>query len=145
MKKLLLAVCISTTFIFSAYAQEDSHTQSLSQLKSDYNQVGIVAHVIIKEITLAAQDVHPLYVVRSEIIEPFKGRIKRGQQLEFYFHAEDDYDVKKLLGEWVVFLEGRHPIPRGGKGWYELENSKLLPSEKNVTKMRRIRNSRKRG
>jgi hypothetical protein len=144
MKKLLLAVFISTTFIFSASAQKDSYTQPLSLLKGDYNQVGIVAHVKIKEIKLAAQDVHPLYIVRSEVIEPFKGGVKRGQPLEFYFHAEDDYDVQKLIGEWVIFLEGRHPIPSGGKGWYELENSKRPPSEKILAKMRRIRNGRKR-
>jgi hypothetical protein len=145
MKRLLLAIQILLALVFSAYAQDDSFTQPFSQLRQDYNQVGIVAHVKINSISFAADDVHPLYLVRSEIIEPFKGRIQRGQQLEFYFHAEEDFDVNRLVGEeWVIFLEGKYPIPPGGKGWYELENSKLSPTKINIAKMRKIRKMRKR-
>src|SRR4051812_16172462 len=143
MKKLLLAVCLSTAFILSASSKASA--QSLSQLKNDYRQVAVVARVKINEVKFAAQDVHPLYVVRGEILEPFKGKIKRGQRLEFYFHAEDDYDVNQLLGERIIFLEGKHPIPPGAKGWYMLENSSLSPSEKNVARMRKIRDAGKRG
>ncbi len=144
MKKLFMAIYILSAITIIAYAQDDSATQPFSQLKNDYNQVGIVAHVKIKEIKFAAEDVHPLYVARSEIIESFKGKIKRGQQLEFYFNAEEGYDVNRILGERIVFLEGNYPLPPGGKGWYELENSSLLPSQTNVAKMRKIKNARKR-
>jgi len=144
-EKILLAIHVLLAFTFCAYTQDDSYTQPLSQLKKDYRQVGIVARVKINSIKFAAQDVHPLYVAQSGIFEPFKGRIKRGQQLEFYFHAEEGYDVNRLLGEWIVFLKGKYPIPAGGKGWYELENSGLPPSKMNITKMRKIKNARKGG
>jgi hypothetical protein len=145
MRKLLLAIYTLSAITIIAYAQGDSSTQTFAQLKRDYNQVGIVAHVNIKEIKFAAEDVHPLYLVKSEIIESFKGKMKRGQPLEFYFHAEEGYDVNRFLGERIVFLEGKYPVPAGGKGWYELENSSLLPSETNVARMRRIKHARKRG
>jgi hypothetical protein len=67
----------------------------------------------------------------SEIIETFKGAIKKNQTFTFYFHAEEGYDVNRLIGnEWIVFLQKNYPIPTGGKDCYELENSKLTPSKK---------------
>ncbi|MDT4967102.1 MAG: hypothetical protein QOJ64_1839 [Acidobacteriota bacterium] len=144
MKNLILAVLILVVSSVGALAQADPNTGPLSQLKSDYNQVGIVAHVKITSIKFAAEDVHPLYVVQSEIIEPFKGKIKRGQRLEFYVHVEEGYDVNRIPGEWVVFLEGKYPIPPGGKGWYELENSSRPASKATLAMMRKVRNTRKR-
>jgi hypothetical protein len=143
MKKTLSTIHILLALAFSAYAQGDN-TQTLSQLRNDYKQVGIVAHVLIKSIKLAAQDIHPLYVAQSEIIEPLKGRIKRGQQLEFYLRTEEGFDANRFLGERIVFLEGKYPIPTGGTRWYELENSSLPSSKKNIAKMRKIQNARKR-
>lgn len=142
MKKQILAIYILIAFGLSVYAQDNSSTRPLSQLRNDYNQVGIVAHLKIKSIKLAAEDIHPLYVVESEIIEPFKGKIKRGQQLVFYIHLEEGYDVNRFLGEWIVFLEGKHPIPSGGKGWFVLENSSLQPSNKNIARIRKIKSRR---
>ncbi len=126
-------------FCISSNAQDSFNGRSFAGIKKDYNQVGIVAHVKIKDIQFAATDVHPLYKVESEILESFKGRVKKGQSFTFYFHAEEGYDVKKLIdGEWIVFLEGKFPIPSGGKGWYELENSKLPPSKMLSKKLRRL-------
>ena len=126
----------------AANAQND--TRRFSQLTWDYNQVGIVAHVKINSIEFAAPGVHPLYVARSEIIEPFKGNFKRGQSLDIYFHVEEDYDAKGLLGERIVFLEDERPVPSGGTGWYALENSSRRPSQRIIAQMRRIRQARRR-
>lgn len=127
-------------FCIGANAQNSFNGRDFAGIKKDYNQVGIVAHVKIKSIKFAAPDVHPLYVVESEIIELFKGKVKKAQSFTFYFHAEEDYDVKQLIGnEWVVFLEGKFPIPPGGNGWYELENSKLPPSKMLSKKLKQLR------
>jgi hypothetical protein len=144
MKRQIRAIYILIAFSLSAFAQSNSDTRPLSQLKNDYNQVAIVAHLKIRSIKFAAQDVHPLYVVQGEVIEPFKGKLKRGQRLEFYIHVEEDYDVNRFLGERILFLEGKYPIPSGGKGWYVLENSSLQPSARNISSMRKIKNARKR-
>ncbi len=86
-----------------------AQVRPFSELKSDYQQVQIVAYVKIKSIKYAAPDVYPLYVVQSEIIEPFKGKIKRGQTLEFYLHIEDgeNRDLNNHLGNRIVFLKGK--------------------------------------
>ena len=144
MKNLILAVFILIASGVGALAQDNRNIELLSQLKSDYNQVGIVAHVKITNIKLAAQDVHPLYVVQSKIIETFKGKIKRGQRLEFYIQVEDDYDVNRFLVERIVFLEGRRPVPSGGEGWFVLENSSRPASKVTLARMRKIRNTRRR-
>jgi hypothetical protein len=124
-----------------------AQVRPFSELKSDYQQVQIVAYVKIKSIKYAAPDVYPLYVVQSEIIEPFKGKIKRGQTLEFYLHIEDgeNRDLNNHLGNRIVFLKGRYPVPKGGKGWYELENSRVNASKKAVSQMRRIKGSVRKG
>ena len=129
----------------TAHAQGDAHTQSSAQLRNDYRKVGMVVHVNVKGIEFAAEDVHPLYVARAEVIESFKGRVKRGRELKFYLHAEEGTDVNRFLGERIVFLEGEYPVPAGGKGWYELENSSLTPSKTNVARMRRIKGAGGRG
>jgi hypothetical protein len=141
MRKLLI-ILILILFSIGIKAQD----RPFSGLKGDYKQVQIVARVKIKSIKYAAPDVYPLYVVQSEIIESYKGKIKRGQTLEFYLHIEDgeNRDLNKYLGNWIVFLKGRYPIPKGGKGWYELENSRINASNKTVSQMRRIKLSSRR-
>jgi hypothetical protein len=136
MRKLLIVLILA---LFSAAIK--AQDRAFSALKSDYKQVQIVALVKIKSVEFAAPDVHPLYAVQSEIIEPFKGKIKRRQALEFYLHIEDgeNTDLNKYKGNWIVFLEGKHPVPKGGKGWYELENSRAKSSKKVVSQMRRIK------
>jgi hypothetical protein len=144
MKNLILTVFILVASGVGALAQENPNTEPLSQLKSDYNQANIVAHVKVKSIKFAAQDVHPLYVVQSEIIEPFKGKIKRGQRLEFYIRLEDDYDINRFLGERIVFLEVKIPIPYGGIRLFAMENSSRPASKATLARMRKIRNVRNR-
>lgn len=139
MKKLII---IFALFVFSSgvFAQQE---RPFAGLKGDYKQVNIVAHVEIKSIKFAAPDVYPLYVMRAKVIEPFKGKIKSGQTIEFYVHIEDgeNRDLSGYLKKWIVFLQGRHPIPSGGKNWYELENSRVASSLKNLDRMRRIKGS----
>ena len=131
-------------FSLAGNAQESFNGRSFSGIKNDYNSVGMVAHVKIKEIKLAASDIHPLYAVESEIVETFKGAAQKGRTFTFYFRAEEDYNVKRLVGkEWIVFLEREAPVPTGGKGWYELENSKLTPSTKLNSRLRKLKNTAK--
>jgi hypothetical protein len=82
-------------------------------------------------------------VAQGEVVESFKGKIKRGQALEFYLHIEngENRDLSQERGNWIVFLKGKYPTPNGGKGWYELENSRVTPSQKAVLQMRMIKAS----
>jgi hypothetical protein len=145
MRKLLLAIYILCAVAAAAHAQGAADTQTSLRLRNDYRKVGAVVHVNVRAVKFAAEDVHPLYVARGEVIESFKGRLTRGRELEFYFHAEERIDVNRFLGERIVFLEGQYPAPAGRRGWYELENSGLTPSKTNVARMRRIKGAGGRG
>jgi len=132
-------------FSLTASAQESLDDRPLSSLRGDYNQVGIVARVKVKEVKFAAPDVHPLYLLRSEVIEPFKGKLRRGQVLEFYLAVEEGFDVNTRLGDWIVFLEGSSNTPDKKWGWFVLENSSLPYSKQIVAKLRKIKSASVRG
>jgi hypothetical protein len=131
MKTKLSAILFSIFLLaLGANAQQTYGGRELSGIKSDFKAVGAVAHVKIDKIELAADDVHPLYKIESAVIETFKGKMKKGKFV-FYFHAEEGYNVQQLAGkEFVIFLESEAPVPGGGNGWYELENSKIPASVK---------------
>ena len=143
MRNLLFITVALIIFSPVAFAQ-NRFDWPLPAIRDDYNQVSIVAHLRIKSVKFAATDIHPLYVAQSEIIESFKGQLKRGQSFEFYISAEEDYNINNVLGEWIVFLTGSANTPDGKWGWFELENSSLPPSKKNLTKTRRIKNANQR-
>lgn len=124
----------------NANAQNDFDGRSLAGIKQDFRAVGAVARVKIKNIVFAAAGAHSIYAVESEIIEVFKGGVKKSGNFTFYFDAEEDYDVKKLVGkEYIVFLEKEVAVPSGGKAWLELENSKAPASERIIAQLRRLK------
>lgn len=142
--KLLLTLLLIALFAFAAAAQEDFGGRSLDGIKADYKSVEAVAHVKITKISLAAKGAHSLYAVQSELVETFKGKVKKTANFTFYFDAEEDYDVQQLVGkDWIVFLEKERPVPAGGKGWYELENSKAPASEKISAELRKLKKAKK--
>lgn len=142
--KLLATLLFIALFSFGAIAQEDFGGRSFDGIKGDYKSVGAVAHVKITKISLAAKGAHSLYAVESELIETFKGKIKKSANFTFYFDAEEDYNAQQLVGkEWVVFLEKERPTPNGGKGWYELENSTIPASKKLSAELRKLKKTKK--
>lgn len=144
--KLLATLFFVVLFSVGAGAQESFGGRDFSGIKADFKTVGAVVLVKIKAVELAAEAAHPLYKVESEIVETFKGKTKKNQTLTFYFSAEEGYDAEQLTGkEWVVFLEKERPVPNGGNGWYELENSKVPASEKLSARLRKLKGSIKKG
>lgn len=142
--KLLATLLFIALFSFAAAAQADFDGRSLDGIKADYKSVGAVAHVKITKISLAAKAGHSLYAVESQLIETFKGKVKKAAPFTFYFDAEEDYDAQQLVGkDWVIFLEKERPAPNGGKGWYELENSKIPASKKLSAALRKLKNTKK--
>jgi hypothetical protein len=140
MKPFLRILFFIALFGIGAKAQDGFDGRSFGGIKKDYKLVNPVAHVKIKNIQFAAPDLYPLYIVESEIVESFKGKTKKGQSFVFYFHAEEGFDVKPLIGDkWIVFLQGKYSTPDGGNGCYELENSKLSASLKLITRIRRLK------
>lgn len=126
------------------FTQESSDDPPFSNLRSDYHQVGIVARVKVKEVKFVAPDIHLLYILRGEVIEPFKGKLRRGQAIEFYLFVEEGFDVNSRLGDWIVFLERSSNTPDKKWGWFALENSSLPYSQRLASKLRRIKNANRR-
>lgn len=144
MKKLLLVAFALVALASTALAQGGLKERPLRSLRSDYDQVGVVAHVKVKNAKLAAPGAHSLYLLQGEVVEPFKGKVKRGQRLNFYVALEDGVDVNRQLSDWIVFLEESSNTPDQKRGWFALENSTTPHTAKNVARMRSIKRSVKR-
>ena len=112
---------------------------TFEQLRSDYRQVALVAHVKVKSLKFAAPGPHDLYAAESEVVEPLKGRLRRGQPLRFYMAFEQGVKTDRWLGEWIVFLESSDNSPDGRRSWFTLENSSLPYSEVIIAEMRKVR------
>lgn len=140
MKKLFPTIFILIAFISGTQAQEDESFPPISQMKKDYKQVQIVAHVKIKSVKLAEDKGYVRYAVESEIVELFKGEIEAGKNLNYYFWAEKGYKPEKHPSEKVVFLKAE---PSAGSDLFELENSGFKPSPKSLVLMRRIKAGRR--
>ena len=140
MKRFFASTLLLFFACLGAAAQEGRDTYPpFENLRSDYKQVGLVAHVRVKSVKFAAPGPHSLYALESEVVEPLKGRLRRGQRLTFYIALEEGIDANRFLGEWIVFLEGSTNSPTGKWSWFVLENSSLPYSEVIIAEMRKVR------
>ena len=126
----------------AALAQDDAQWPSMSYLRSDYRSVVVVAHVRVQEAEIVNRIVgYEDWRLRGEVIEPFKGKLARGQKIEFYHGAEAGFRKELFLGEKIVFLI-RNFHEQDKKWVYAvLENSTLPYTEDRVRKLRTIKRS----
>jgi hypothetical protein len=75
------------------------------------------------------------------VIEPFKGKFRKGQTIEFYHGAEKGFRKDLFLGDKIVFLFRN--FVREEKRWVYavLENSTLPYTKDRVLKLRKIKYS----
>lgn len=127
-----------------ARAQDNDDWPSLSYLRSDYRRVAVVAHVRVREAEIVKtiggyEDWHLV----GDVIEPFKGKFRKGQTVEFYHGAEKGFRKEIFLGEKIVFLF-RNFVQEEKRWVYAvLENSTLPLNEDRVVKLRKIQRSTK--
>lgn len=139
---ILLCSLVLLALPAAVAAQDDEPWPSLSYLRSDYRRVVAVAHIRVRE----AEIVHKIggyedWRLAGEVIEPFKGKFRKGQTVEFYHGAEKGFRKDLFLGEKIVFLERNYV--RAEKRWVfaVLENSTLPFTEDRVQKLRKIKRS----
>jgi hypothetical protein len=73
-----------------------------------------------------------------DIIEPFKGKLRKGQEFVFYHGAEAGFKKELFLGDKIVFLI-RNYVEKEKKWVYAvIENSTLPYNEDRVKKLRTI-------
>jgi hypothetical protein len=143
MKRLLLLLCVVGTLFGYSCASENEY-YSYDYLKNDYGQVAVVASVDVREVSPVdsigdKEAGYVRYLIRGNVLEPFKGAIKSGQPLEYYSIAEKGYNADNYRGKKIVFLNSLFDKHKGGWFLSELENSARPASTAIVKKMRQIK------
>jgi hypothetical protein len=147
MNRLIMLICVCLASASVIFAQSENPT--VSHLRNDYNQVSTVARVRIlnaKVVDMIGNERsgYYLYSIRSQVIEPLKGRIKKRQPLEFYLVLEKGADINWFLGEKIVFLDRSDNSPDKKMSLFALENSTLPASKQTIARLRNIKNRSRR-
>src|SRR5256885_16246263 len=129
----------------AAAAQADQQWPPLSYLRSDYRASAIVAHVRVTEAEVANRIVGlEDWRVSCEIIEPFKGKVRKGGRLTYYHGAEAGFRKELFLGEKIVFLQRNFHDKEKKWVYAAIENSTLPFNQDRVRKLRIIQHSAQR-
>jgi len=101
----------------------------------------VVAHVRIQQAEITGRvGGYENWRIVCEVVEPFKGKFKKGDAIEYFHGAEAGLKQEFFTGEKLVFLLAEHDGDR--KLHYSvLENSTLPYNEDRVRKLRKIRKS----
>ncbi len=143
MKKLLLLLCVVGTLLSYSCASENEY-YSYEYLKNDFDQVAVVASVDCRDVKAVGsmgdkEAGYVRYLIRCQVIEPFKGDIKNNQALAYYSVAEQGYNPENYRGKRIVFLNRLFDKQKGGWFLNELENSSRPDSKAIIKKMRQIK------
>jgi hypothetical protein len=126
---------------------EDDNWPSLSYLRSDYRQVSVVARVSVRtaEIVNRIGGYEDWHLV-GDVVEPFKGKFRKGDPIDFYHGAEKGFRREQFLGDKIIFLERNYVEQEKRWVWAVLENSTLVYNDDRAQKLRLVRRSQtKRG
>ena len=122
--------------------KDDENWPPLSYLRSDYRQVLVVARVNVRtaEIVNRVGGYEDWHLV-GEVIEPFKGKFRKADPIDFYHGAEKGFRRELFLGDKIVFLERNYVEKEKRWVWAVLENSTLAYNDDRGQKLRVIRRS----
>ena len=126
--------------------KDDDNWPSLSYLRSDYRRVSVVARVNVRtaEIVNRVGGYEDWHLV-GEVLEPFKGKFRKGDPIDFYHGAEKGFHRELFLGDKIVFLERNYVEKEKRWVWAVLENSTLAYNADREKKLRVIRQSQRKG
>src|SRR5690349_16819354 len=109
-----------------ATAQADQQWPPLSYLRSDYRDSAIVAQVRVTDAEVVNRIVGlEDWRVFCEIIEPFKGKARKGERLVYYHGAEAGFKKELFLGDKIVFLHRNFHDQEKRWVYAAIENSTL--------------------
>ncbi len=129
-----------------AAGQDDDDWPSLSYLKSDYKSVAVVAHVNVRDAEITSRiPGYENWKVTCEVVEPFKGKFRKGEVFEYFHGAEAGFKKESFTGEKIVFLLSSRQSGMPEFKYTVLENSTLPYTESRAKKLRTIQRSYAKG
>ena len=139
LKLLIKALLVIAVLPGCLHAQDEDNWPSLSYLRSDYKSVAVVAHVRVQQAEITARiPGYENWAIRAEVLEPFKGKFKKGDVIDYMHGAEAGFKQETFMGEKIVFLLAEKE--NDGKVHYSvLENSTLPYTRDRVVKLRKIK------
>ena len=142
----LLSAAFLLIYVFSlTLAAQDDQWPPLSYLRSDYNSAKVVAHVRVREAEIVNRIVgYEDWRIVCDVIEPFKGKPRKGQELIYYHGAEAGFKKELFLGDKLVFLIRNFHEKDRTWVYVVIENSTLPYNEDRARKLRTIAKSAKR-
>jgi hypothetical protein len=141
MKLLLKVFIVLLVLPVFALAQDDEEWPPLSYLRSDYKEVSVVAHIRIQQAEITNRIIgYENWSIKAEVLEPFKGKFKKGDVIDYVHGAEAGFKKEYFTGEKIVFLLAERDQDRK-RIYVVLENSTLSHTPDRVRKLRLIRKS----
>jgi len=122
------------------FAQDDDNWPSLSYLRSDYKAVSVVAHIRIQHAEITGRiPGYEDWKVSAVVLESFKGRFKKGDQITYFHGAEAGLKHQYFEEEKIVFLLAETDLKTKEAKYSVLENSTLPANADRLNKLRLIR------
>ena len=123
--------------------QDDDNWPPLSYLRHDYKAAAAVAHIRIEHAEITNRiGGYENWKINATVLESFKGKFKKGDAIEYFHGAEAGFKQEYFTGEKIIFLLAESDPER--KRYYAvIENSTLPANKDRITKLRRIKKSRK--
>src|SRR4030095_3142022 len=132
----LVALLLSQSLVA---AQDDDNWPPLSYLRDDYRAVAVVAHVRIQEAEITGRvGGYENWKVTATVLESLKGRLKKGDVIEYYQGAEVGLKREYFDEEKIVFLLAEQDRDRKVR-YSVLENSTLPVTPDRLSKLRLIK------
>lgn len=142
MKTVVTVLLVILLLPLCATAQTDDEWPPLNYLRSDYKSVRVVAHVRIREAGIVNKiPGYDNWKIVAEVIEPFKGKFRKRDVIEYFHGAEAPSKKEFFTGEKIVFLLAEYDQEKKAMRYSVLENSTLAPNAEHVKKLRIIRAS----
>ena len=137
---LLKALVITLVITVCLPAQDDDNWPPLSYLRNDYKAVSVVAHVRIEQAEITGRvGGYENWKVKVVVLEPFKGKLKKGNVIEYFHGAEAGLKREYFDGQKIVFLLSERDPKTKEIRYSVLENSTLPSTPDRLNKLRVIR------
>ena len=139
--KLLLKTCIVLLVLPACLSAQEDEWPPLSYLRSDYKEVSVVAHIRIEQAEITSRiGGYENWKINAIVLEPFKGKFKKGDAIEYVHGAEAGFKQEYFTGEKIVFLLAERDTDRKLR-YTVLENSTLAHTPDRINKLRLIKRS----